>query len=186
MRHLPPRDLRDRVVALVHEVQAIPYAWPGDPGAHAVRELGRGTCASKHALLAEELAALGVSSMPLLVVGSLVPPLLAMEDDCRDGVSLREVHECLTVLTSWAGPLRLDVTWDRALAAHGLSSTRPWDGETDMRLAIDPEGAGWAVERATLRASKEALRRRLYADHERAVRDRVLAAMSAHFSRWRR
>jgi hypothetical protein len=142
MQDGPPRDLRARVVALVHEVQAKPYAWPGEPAADAVRQAGTGTCASKHALLAEELAALGVSSSPLLVVGSLVPPVLTTEDDCRDGLSLREVHECLTVQTPWAGPLLVDVTWDPALAAHGLASTRPWDGESDMRLAVDPQGAG--------------------------------------------
>jgi hypothetical protein len=54
-----------------------------------------------------------------------------------------------------------------------------------MTLAVVTEGAGWAVERRTLRASKEALRRRLYGAGERAVRDRVLAAMSARFDRWR-
>ena len=56
-------DIRARVVALVHEVQGIPYAWPGEPTASAVKALGRGTCASKHALLAEELDALGVRSL---------------------------------------------------------------------------------------------------------------------------
>jgi hypothetical protein len=179
-------DIRARVVALIHEVQDIPYAWPGEPTASAVRALGRGTCASKHALLTEELDSLGVRSVPLLVVGPLVPSALATEDDCREGVSILEVHECLTVLTPWAGPLLVDVTWDPALAAHGLASTRPWDGASDMRLAVDADGAGWAVDRSTLRACKESLRRRLYAEGERTVRDQVLAAISAHFARWRR
>lgn len=83
------------------------------------------------------------------------------------------------------GSLRVDITWDPMLAARGLLVTRPWDGESDMRLAVTTDGAGWAIERAHLRAAKEALRNRLYAPGQREVRDRTLRAMSAHFRRWR-
>jgi hypothetical protein len=107
------------------------------------------------------------------------------EDDCRPGLALLEVHECLTALLPWAGPLCLDVTWDPLLAAHGLESTRPWDGASDMRLALPAQAPGWAVERDALRAAKEALRGRLYSSGERPLRDRTLRAMSDHFARWR-
>ncbi len=177
---------RDAIVAAVLDVQSVPYAWPGEPTAEAVRRTGSGSCASKHALLAERLDELGVRSVPLLVVGSLVPEVLASDPECAAGVGLREVHECLTVLLPWAGPVLVDVTWDPALAAFGLPSTRPWEGEADMTLAVVAQGAGWAVERKTLRANKEALRKRLYGPGQREVRDRVLAAMSARFDRWRR
>ncbi len=159
--------------------------WPGEPTADAVRSSGRGTCASKHALLAEKLDALGVRSLPLLVVGPLVPDALAREADCREGLGLREVHECLTVLLPWAGPALVDVTWDPALVAHGLEATLAWSGDGDMKVAVAAEGTGWAVDRATLRSSKEALRRRLYSAAERERRDRVLSAISSHFARWR-
>jgi hypothetical protein len=178
-------DLRQRVIALVHQIQDVPYAWPGLPDAGSVREHGVGTCASKHALLAEELLSLGVTSTPLLVVGPLVPDGLRDTDDCRPGLPLVEVHECLTLIAPWAGPIRVDVTWDPVLAGYGLPITRPWDGSSDMRLALAAGGAGWAVERAQLRAAKEALRSRLYGPGERELRDRTLRAISHHFARWR-
>jgi hypothetical protein len=178
-------DLRERIVALVYEVQKVPYAWPGPPDAASVREYGVGTCASKHALLAEELLSVGIASVPLLVVGPLVPETLRDEEDCRPGLSLLEVHECVTVLLPWAGPVRVDVTWDPALAEHGLAITRPWDGSSDMLVAVTANGPGWAVERERLRTTKEALRRRLYGSGERPLRDRTLRAISDHFARWR-
>src|SRR5690606_21787269 len=62
-------SLRDRVVGEVEQVRAIPYLFPGPADATSVLRDGYGTCASKHALLAERLALLGVESAPLLVVG---------------------------------------------------------------------------------------------------------------------
>ena len=178
-------DLRQHVIARVHDVQAIPYVWPGPPEAASVRERGTGTCASKHALLAEELLALGVVSLPLLVVGPLMPDVLRNEEDCIPGRMLREIHECLTVLSPWAGPLRVDVTWDPVLMTKGLNATRDWDALGDMYLAIEPDSPGWAVDRSHLRVAKEALRNRIYAPGERELRDRTLRAMSDHFTRWR-
>jgi hypothetical protein len=178
-------DLRQRVVALVHEVQEVPYVWPGPPDAASVRQHGMGTCASKHAVLAEELLSLGIASVPLLVIGPLVPEVLRGEEDCRLGLSLVEVHECLTILLPWAGPVHVDVTWDPALAEHGPPITRPWDGSSDMRLALAANGPGWAVERSHLRIAKEALRARLYGPGERELRDRTLRAISSHFAMWR-
>lgn len=177
--------LRSRTVALVGEIQRLPYVWPGPPDAAAARQAGAGTCASKHALLAEELDALGVASQPLLMVGPLVPPALAGAADLRDGAALLEVHECLTVLTPWAGPVRVDITWDPPLVAHGLAATLSWEGASDMITAVDATGPGWSVPRRGLRDFKEALRARLYAPGERPQRDRVLAALAAQFSAWR-
>ncbi len=173
---------RIKTTARVAEIQCLPYLWPGPPDAAAARQARAGTCASKHALLAEELEALGVASLPLLMVGPLVPRQLADAPELRDGTSLLEVHECLTVLTPWAGPLRVDITWDPPLVAHGLPATLNWDGSSDMVTAVDATGPGWSVPRRALRAAKEALRARLYAPGERARRDRTLAALAARFS----
>jgi hypothetical protein len=169
----------------VREIQCVPYLWPAPPDAASARRARAGTCASKHAWLTEELDALGIVSLPLLVVGPLVPRQLADAPDLRDGAALLEVHECLTVLTPWAGPLRVDVTWDPPLAAHGLPATLEWDGSSDMRTAVDATGPGWSLPRDGLRDAKEALRARLYAPGERSRRDRTLAALAARFSAWR-
>lgn len=97
-----PRDhLRSQTVALVREVQALPYAWPAPPDAGSARRMRAGSCASKHALLAEDLAAIGVESQPLFVVGKLVPEMLAGDAEMAPAAHLPEAHECLTVITPW-------------------------------------------------------------------------------------
>jgi hypothetical protein len=184
---MPPHhtDLRTRVVNLVREVQALPYIWPAPPDAQSARETRCGSCASKHALLAEELVALDVESLPLFVVGPLVPTALAGDPDIAPGANLPEVHECLTVLTPWAGPLRVDVTWDPLLVRHGLPGTLDWNGQADMALAVGEGGPCWSVPREGPRAAKEALRARLYRKGEREIRDRVLQTMALLFAQWR-
>lgn len=176
--------LRERLCAAVEAARVIPYRWPGPPDAAAVDRDGAGTCASKHAWLAERLGPLGLPALPLLVAGPLVPEVLAGDPALRTGRTLLEVHECLTVLTPWAGPLRVDVTWDPPLLARGLPGTRPWSGTTDMVCAVEPRFA-WSVPRAQLRQAKEALRARLAAPGEADARRRVLGALVEQFERWR-
>ncbi len=178
-------DQLESTIRLVREVQALPYVWPSPPDAESARKRGVGSCASKHALLALELEAIGISSRPLFVVGPLVPKLLATDPEIAPGAHLSEVHECLTVLTPWAGPLRVDVTWDPLLVKRGLPGTLEWDGKTDMLLAVGEGGPCWAVDREGLRETKEALRARLYRKGQRPVRDQVLAAMAQRFEAWR-
>lgn len=176
---------RERLVETVRAVQALPFVWPGPPDAAAARQARAGTCASKHALLAEMLDVLALPTLPLLVVGPLVPAITADDAELARGRALLEVHECLTVGTPWAGPVRVDVTVDPPLAARGLPATLGWDGASDMALAIDSVGPGWSVRRPELRAAKEALRRRLYGPGERAERDAILRRLSALYAGWR-
>lgn len=178
-------ELRRALLERVSRIQRKPFAWPGEPDAESARGSRTGTCASKHALLAEGLDDLGLTCAPLLVTGRLVPSFLEHDREFEAGVNLLEVHECLVVLTPWAGPLRVDVTWDPPLLAYGLPGTMDWDGASDMRLAVEGAGAGWTVPRRQLRSAKEALRKRLYKKGERAVRDRVLAALSRRVAGWR-
>jgi hypothetical protein len=177
---------RAALIRLATDVQRLPYAWPAPPTAAAAREAGAGTCASKHALLAEEAAGLGLSSAPLLLVGPLVPPALRGDGGPLDAAGdLLEVHECIVILTPWAGPLRVDITWDPPLLDRGFGGPRDWDGASDTPLAIDPIGPGWSVPRDQLRAAKEGLRGRLYGAGDRARRDAALAALSTVFAAWR-
>jgi hypothetical protein len=180
-----PEDLRRSTIALVARIQAYPYVWPCPTEAAYARENRAGSCASKHALLAEELAALGIESCPLFVIGRLVPQMLAEDPALAPGAHLLEVHECLTVLTPWAGPVRVDVTWDPPLIGRGLPGALDWDGATDMPLAVGETGPGWAIPRERLRELKEALRRRLYGRGERELRDQALAALARRFGEWR-
>ncbi|HVM52981.1 MAG TPA: hypothetical protein VM262_07270 [Acidimicrobiales bacterium] len=179
-------DRLSLMLEVVARVQALPYVWPCPPTAASAREAAVGSCASKHALLREELDALGIASRPMFVVGVLVPELLADDPEIAAGAGLLEVHECLTASVPDVGPCVVDVTWDPPLLDRGLLGTRDWDGRSDMAVAAaDPVG-WWAPDPARLRTDKEALRARLYDDGDRQIRDRVLAAMAARFAEWRR
>lgn len=175
-----------QLVRLVRDIQNFPYIWPCPPDAASARRDRAGSCASKHALLAEELAAIGIDSSPLLVTGLLVPSLLAENPDLKVGSHLLEVHECLTVMTPWAGPLRVDITWDPPLIERGLPGTLDWEGVSDMAIAVGESRPGWSVPSHRLREAKEALRARLYSPGERELRDETLRLLAERFAGWRR
>ncbi len=166
---------REALVECVRRVQSMPYTWPAPPDAAWTRAAGRGTCAGKHALLAEDLVAVGLRCRPLLMVGPLVPDV--WPDLVAEAQDLREVHECLFVETDWLGPLLVDVTWHPAAIRGGLSGTLGWSGDGDMRPALSPE-ACYAVSRRQLRAQKEKLRDRLYTAAERKRRDALLGELA--------
>jgi hypothetical protein len=176
----------DELIAVVADVQRVPYRWPSEPTAQSVYATGAGSCASKHALLAAELAALGVLSRPLLCIGPLVPSLLADHPVIADGANLVEVHELLTVDLPSFGPVLVDVTWDPPLIRAGLPGTLDWDGASDMTSAVGSAQNWYAPDPVRLRNAKEALRRRMYSKEQRERRDRVLAAMSSAFEAFRR
>lgn len=130
------QEQRARTTDAVARVQSIPYVWPADPTAEATRCAMRGTCAGKHALPAEELGELGIASQPLLVIGPLISGPLLEIPALAAARQLLEVHECLTVMTPWSGPLRVDVTWDPPLVRAGLSGTLEWSADCDMACAL--------------------------------------------------
>lgn len=177
--------LHTEVRRAVADVMAMPYVWPVPPDPSSAAATGVGSCASKHALLAERLRSIGVASRPLFVVGPLVPSILATDPPFDAGASLLEVHECLTVSMPEVGPLLVDVTWDPVLVHRGLPGTLDWDGHADMAVAVGSGGLTWAPDPTRLREEKEALRARLYRRGDRTVRDRVLGAMSNLFATWR-
>lgn len=174
-----PSGLRADLLECVARVQSMPYSWPAPPEAAWTRAAGTGTCAGKHALLAEDLAAFGLRCRPLLMVGPLVPEV--WPDLLAEGGDLQEVHECLTVETSWAGPLLVDVTWHPAAIRGGLSGTLNWSGDHDMQPALAPVSC-YAVSRRHLRAQKEKLRDRLYTPGQRLRRDALLGELTRRAS----
>ena len=127
------------LVELSRTVQALPYRWPAPPDAAGTEAAGAGSCAGKHALLAARLHCAGLQARPLLVVGPLAPPL--WPDLVAAAAGLLEVHECLTVLTPWAGPVTVDVTWHPAAVSAGLPGLPDgWDGWSDSPVAVNPAG----------------------------------------------
>lgn len=165
----------DLLVRCVETVQAYGYAWPAPFDAASTRATRRGSCAGKHAVLREDLQDAGFTANVLFVVGPLVPPL--WPDLVSKAGGLLEVHECLTVETVSTGPLIVDVTWPPAAITAGLPGTLGWDGVSDMTLAVSPI-ATYAMSGVDLRHQKEALRRRLYSDADRKLRDETLAEIA--------
>lgn len=166
---------KDALAAATREVQALPYAWPGEATASYVRVHGRGTCAGKHALLRERLELLGFRVNRLMVVGPLAPPIWPDLAAASDGI--HEVHECLTVETDWAGPLLVDVTWHPAAIRAGLRGTLNWDGSCDMTCAVETRCC-YSVGGEYFRTQKELVRSRLYSPTQRRVRDSILAEIA--------
>lgn len=175
----------ETIVDLVQAIREVPYRWPGDPHAATARHTGRGTCASKHALLQAELQRIGVLSRPMFAIGRLVPDVLLGDPTFTPFAHLCEVHEFLTVSVPGFGPCRVDVTWDPPLLRAGLPGRLAWDGRTDMELAVGATTQTWAPAPLNLRTEKELLRARLYTSVDRRLRDTALAEMSTLFDRWR-
>jgi hypothetical protein len=161
-------------------VQQYRYVWPAAPDAESTRRNRAGTCAGKHAVLAEDLATCGLIANPMLVVGPLVPELWPDLQELAG--HLLEVHECLSVETPWAGPLTADVTWHPEAIAAGLPGTLDWDGTSDMAIAVQPFRS-YAVGRTHLRAQKEALRARLYSPEDRQLRDAIMTEIGRRAAR---
>jgi len=156
-------------------VQQYRYVWPAGADAETTRRNRAGTCAGKHAVLAEDLASQGLIANSMFVVGPLVPDL--WPDLQQLAGDLLEVHECLSVETPWAGPLLVDITWHPDAVTGGLPGTLDWDGASNMAVAVEPFQS-YAVRRTNLRAQKEALRARLYSPEDRALRDATLTEIA--------
>jgi hypothetical protein len=172
--HTTPAELASAARA----VQILPYRWPAPPDGRSTELAGAGSCAGKHALLAERLTALGIATCPLIVVGPLAPPL--WPDLAAEAGDLLEVHECLTVLSPWAGSIMVDVTWHPAAVRAGLPGlSEGWEGTCDTPLAIPPSRPPFVVNRTLLRTTKEALRLDLYRAADRQRRDAILAEIAA-------
>jgi hypothetical protein len=73
----------------------------------------------------------------------------------------------------------VDVTWHPAAVAAGLPGlAAEWDGRSDLPTAVAAIGPGYAVDRSSLRDSKEKLRARMYRPQQRERRDRILAEVA--------
>ena len=131
----------EAATAVAEEVRALPYQWPSPPDAASARAVGAGSCASKHALLAEELSALGLVSTPLRVTGPLLPAAFRDEPEFASARHLLEVHELIVVHTPWSGPVHVDITWDPPLVEHGLPGEK-WLGTHDTAIAVAVNGPG--------------------------------------------
>jgi hypothetical protein len=119
---------------LVEAVRAVPFGRPADLSPAGVIEEWKGTCSTKHALLAELLESRPAFDLQLVHRVYRVTPNLARE---RFGASaaatvpdegLMDVHTYATVLID-GRRVAIDVTFP---------SPTVWDGRSDMELACGP------------------------------------------------
>lgn len=173
-------DLKNRFIAraglsgepslwdLVESVRAIPYGRPSVRTPDGVVDEWKGTCSTKHALLAELMKARPEFDLELVHRVYRVTPdeaRMRFGDDAADVVppeGLVDVHTYATVLVQ-GRRVRVDVTFPGPL----------WDGRSDMELACGDgtdHAAGddpWALKDA------------LVAQHcDPAVREPFIAALS--------
>lgn len=133
-------DATDAGVATLFErVRDIPFAFRPHTDAATLLEVGSGTCAPKHAWLAQLYQALGVQTRFVYVTYRLDDMPGNFPDELRplvhDGVV--RGHAALQVLRDgrW---LDVDATFDRPLKRAGFVVNEQWDGRSSMPLAVKP------------------------------------------------
>ena len=139
-RFLEDVDASDAGIATVFErVRDIPFAFAPHVDTSTLIATGAGTCAPKHALLAEVYARLGLETRFVYVTfrfddmpGELPPPL---REAIHDGVV--RGHAALQVRRRH-GWIDVDATFDAPLARAGFVVTRDWDGRSSMPLVVTP------------------------------------------------
>ncbi len=161
-------------------VRDMPYARPsGHDPAVIVREW-RGTCSTKHELLAALYAELGLRSTLYACTQEIrLPPGSAPElAEWADGPVI-DVHNYL-VLHGPAGDRLMDATWPISTRALGLPANE-WG--TDMQVACVPLET-WALEPGTdVAAFKAARLQERYSPEELVRRDQFIETIGRLFTR---
>ena len=133
-------DATDAGIARVFErVRDIPFRFAVHNDADTLLACGAGTCAPKHALLADLYGELGLETRFIYVAfrfdgmrGDFPPALRAVLDDgvmrAHAALRLRRPH----------GWIDVDATFDQPLAAAGFIVTQGWDGRMSMPLVVNP------------------------------------------------
>lgn len=170
-------DATDAGIARLFErVRDIPFAFAPHTDAETLLQTGSGTCAPKHALLAQLYERLGVQTRFVYVTYRLDEMPGDFPSELRplvhDGVV--RGHAALQILRDgrW---LEVDATFDRPLKASGFVVTEDWDGRSSMPLVVTPLAR---VESLESPARKEAL---LGIEHRTALPRDVVARVNAWF-----
>ena len=157
------------LAAVVEAVRAIPYGRPALRTPEGVLAEGRGTCSTKHALLAAILATRWPETAPR-IVHRVYRVERALADTrfgprAADAVppgGLVDVHRFLTAVVE-----------GRRIAIDATFPGPPWDGRTSMTLACGP-GADHPAG-----ADPDADKRALEAEHcDPAIREPFIAALA--------
>ncbi|GAA5532572.1 hypothetical protein [Deinococcus aluminii] len=174
----PLPDLPE-VFALVRDM---PYARASTHDPAGIMREWRGTCSTKHELLAALLAERGVSSTLIACTQEITPPpgappeLLALSG----GQPVVDIHNYLTVHAP-QGDMVVDATWPLAAAQAGLPVNPEWRWGEDQQLACTPLET-WPVPAGESVADfKARLLRERYTPEELERRDAFINAVGRLF-----
>ncbi len=161
-------------VAIFHGVRRLPYHSSGDRSLSGILKSRKGSCSSKHLLLAALLNRVGVQAQVELVQGDFATPLrtahgvpASFSEAAKSGV--RDIHN---VVRAWLDgrPTVLDATWHDDVKPYGFRVNDAWQGEGDTEIAVDVESfLGPATDAAAAKAqiiaswpAREQARRRAF------------------------
>ena len=136
-------DQTPNVIEVFHAVRRLPYLSSGDRSLETILKTGKGSCSSKHILLATLLNKLGIKAEVELVLGDFGSPLKAARDipDTVLKFSQQGIRDVHNVVRAWieGQPVILDATWHDAVAPYGFRVNHHWEGAGDTLIAVDVE-----------------------------------------------
>lgn len=163
-------------------VRDMPYARASSHAPEVVIAEWRGTCSTKHELLAALLAESGLRSTLMACTQEIRPPPGAPPElvALAEGRPVVDVHNYLVVHAP-EGDTIVDATWPLAARSAGLPVNDAFEPGRNMRVAAQPIET-WAVPSGvSLVEFKDRLLRERYTPEELALRDRFIEAVGRLF-----
>jgi hypothetical protein len=132
------RSIEEKIKLLCELVREIPYQVLDSYDPSYMVEKGAGSCTPKHIFLAEYLKKIGVPVTFLIVSFHYKNSDIKFPESKQELINSLPLsyHTALQVEIKGKDVL-VDVTWDSKL--KGFPINDDWDGESDMRLAVNPE-----------------------------------------------
>lgn len=132
---------KEKIIKLCNLVKEIPYKRIGSFNPEDMILKGKGSCTPKHVFLASYLKRLGVPFRFLIMPFYYKKLSIAYPADRKDVVRKMPISYHVALKAVVNGVWRIiDVTWDSKLKKLGFPVNENWNGNSDMRLAVVPEG----------------------------------------------
>ncbi|AZI43655.1 hypothetical protein EHF33_13595 [Deinococcus psychrotolerans] len=165
-------------------VRDMPYARASTHEPAGIIGEWRGTCSTKHELLAALLAEHGLESAIIACTQEIKLPDDA-DPDLRalsGGQSVVDIHNYLVVNTP-QGQMKVDATWPLRAAEVGLPVNAAWQWGEDMTLACIPLESWTVPDSETVSGFKDRLLAERYSPEELERRDHFIRKVGELFLR---
>jgi hypothetical protein len=146
------------LVDLFQTVRQLPHHSSGDRSIAGILASGRGSCSSKHILLAALLNRIDIRADVELVQGDFATPLRSARNipPVLSAAAQQGVPDIHNVVRAWIDgvPVVLDATWHDAVKPYGFRVNDSWNGAGDTEIAVDvTEFLGPATDPAAAKAA---------------------------------